>query len=81
MEGGDTMQPPLTQEERLSLELWIQEEQIEISQAEKHFRLPLPDDHEMKLRLAELESLRQADDDWSDRHHPLRNGAKSMDIV
>lgn len=72
------MQPPLTQDQRLSLELWIQEEQIEISQAEKHFRVPLPDDHEMKLRLAELEALRQTDDDWFARHHQLRNGDKSM---
>ena len=72
------MQPPLTHEERLNLELWIQEEQIEISQAEKYFRLPLPDDHEMKLRLAELESLRQADDDWFARHHQLQNGVESM---
>ena len=72
------MQPPLTLDQRLNLELWIQEEQIEISQAEKHFRVPLPDDHEMKLRLAELEALRQADDDWFARHHQLRNGDKSM---
>ena len=58
------MQPPMTLDQRLNLEFSIQEQQIEISQAEKHFRVPLPDDHEMKLRLAELESLRQVDDDW-----------------
>ena len=75
------MQPPLTQDQRLNLELWIQEEQIEISQAEKHFRVPLPDDHEMKLRLAELEALRQADDDWFARHQRLQNDVKSMEQI
>ena len=71
MEGSDIMQPPLTHDQRLNLELWIQEERIEISQAEQYFRVPLPDDHERKLQLAELEALRQADDDWFARHQRL----------
>ena len=60
-----TLKPPLTHEQRLNLDLWIQEESIEIHLAEKHFCESLPDDHERKIALANL--LRVRDED--DRYH------------
>ena len=64
IEGETTLTIPLTHEERLSLDLWIQDLQIEISIAEKHFRQPLPEDNEVKLQLANLLDFRKKDDSY-----------------
>lgn len=64
IEGETTLTIPLTHEERLNLDLWIQDLQIEISIADKNFRQPLPEDNEVKLQLANLLDFRKKDDSY-----------------
>ena len=56
--------PPLSDEERLNLTLWIQEAAIEVSIKEKHFGCHLSDSDPLKIELTNLQDLLDRDAEY-----------------
>ena len=50
--------PPFTTEELMDISLWISEVSGRIHEVESHFRVVLPDDHELKVQLKSLMNLK-----------------------